>query len=252
MRMIRIFLWTAPLVLFVAGCAPTRPDQRPEMASTHYDLGVAYFDAGNYRGAVPEFAKAVELSPSDPVYRNGLGMALMFSRRLDDAIKAFQEAIEVDPRFSEARNNLASAYMLKGDLEKARTILTEVLNDPFYPTPQFAYFNLAKIHEQQGNVEKAVEEYKNALDIQRDYVDAHNNLGILYLRQGKAALAIAEFNEATRLSPKVAVYHLNSGLAYYQAGKRNEARRALEKAIDLDPTGSAAESARKVLEALKR
>jgi type IV pilus assembly protein PilF len=252
MRTFRVFLRAAPMILLLAGCATPRPPQPLTVAATHYDLGLAYFDAGNYRRAIPELAKAVELNPADPEYRTALGMAFMFNRNLDQAIKTFEEAIAADARFTEAKNNLATAYLLKGDLEKARVLLGDVLNDPFYPTPHFAYFNLAKIYERQGKVEKAIEEYQRALDIQRDYVEARNNLGSLYLQLGKTDLAIAEFTEATRLAPRVPIYHRNLGLAYYQAGKRPEARRAFEKVLELEPSGPSSEYARKALEELKR
>ncbi|MFQ5882492.1 MAG: tetratricopeptide repeat protein [Candidatus Methylomirabilales bacterium] len=252
MRSLWVLLRTAPAFLLLIGCAATRPIQDREMAATHYDLGLAYLNTANFRMAIPELTKAVEMVPSDPVYHNALGIALMADRRLDEAIKAFEEAVRADARFSEAKNNLASVYMLKGNPEKARTILLEVLKDPFYPTPEYAYFNLAKIFEQQGKLDQAIREYRRALDIQPDYVEAHNNLGILYLREGKTNLAIREFTKATHLSPKRAIYHRNLGIAYFQAGKQKEARRAFERVLAMEPDSPSAEDARKMLERLER
>ncbi len=253
MRMVRVFLRTAPMVLLLVACATTpEPKQPPASAVTHYELGRAYFDAGNFRLAIPEFSRAVELNPSDPVYRSDLGLAFMFTRNLDEAIKQFEEAIKLDKRYSPAKNNLASAYMLKGDLERSRVLLTEVLNDPLYPTPQFAYFNLAKIYERQGKIDQAIEHYKLALDVEREYPDAYNNLGFLYLQQGRTDLAISAFSEATRLGPKVPVYYRNLGIAYVEAGKRREARRAFERVLELESTGPSAEYARKALDDLRR
>jgi Flp pilus assembly protein TadD len=222
------------------------------LADTYYELGVAYLDKGSFRAAIPELARAVEINPSDAVFRNALGFALMLDRRLDEAMRELQEAARLDPRFSEAKNNLASIYMLKGDLEKARVTLQEVLKDPFYPTPEFVYFNLARIYEQQGKIPQAIEEYQRALDIRPEYVDAHNNLGILYLHQGKVDLAIKAFREAIRLDPQGAIYRRNLGMAYLQAGNREEARRAFEKALELQPDSPHAENTRKLLEQLKR
>jgi len=267
MRMVQVFLRTAPMALLLVACATTpEPQQPPESAANHYELGRAYFDGGNYRLAIPEFSKAVELRPTDPIYRSDLGMAFMFNRNLDEAIKQFEEAIKLDKRYTAAKNNLASAYMLKGDqerakgdqerakdyLEKARTLLAEVLNDPLYPTPHFAYFNLAKTYERQGKIDQAIENYRLALDVERDYADAYNNLGFLYLQQGRTDLAISAFSEATRLGPKVPVYHRNLGIAYAEAGRRREARRAFERVLELESTGPSAEYARKALDDLTR
>jgi Tfp pilus assembly protein PilF len=179
-------------------------------------------------------------------------MAFMFNRQLDAAISEFQEAIRIDPKFVEAKNNLASAYLLNGDLEMARATLEEVLKDPFYATPQFAYFNLARIFEREGKIDDAIREYRRALDIDRDYVDAHNNLGRLYLQQGKNDLAIEEFTEATRLRPRVALYQRNLGVAYVQAGETKKARMSFQRVLELERDGPSAEYARRMLEELKQ
>lgn len=246
----RLF-WMIPVVLLLVGCA-SKPDIDPRRAAeTHYQLGTAYFNAGDFQRALPEYAKAVELNPSEALYHDAMGTALMFNRHLDAAIAEFQEALRIDPKFTEAKNNLGTAYLLKGDLERARATFNDVLRDPFYATPQFAYFNLAKIYEREGKNDEAIAEYKRALDIDRDYVDAHNSLGILYLRQKRADLAIEEFTEATRLNPKVALYQRNLGVAYVEAGKGQKARRAFERVLELERDGPSATYARKMLEELK-
>jgi tetratricopeptide (TPR) repeat protein len=252
MKNVRLFFRTALIALLLFGCAPKEKEGSVELAAARYQLGIAYFQAGNYRIAAPELAKAAELDPSNAEYRNALGMALMFNRKLDAAIKEFQEAVTIEPRFSEAKNNLASAYIMKGEPNKAKPFLKQVLDDPLYPTPHFAYFNLARIYEREGNIDEAIEQYKLALDIRPEYVDAHYNLGLLYLQQGKTDLAIEEFSEATRLRPKIALYQRSLGVAYVQAGKYPEARRAFEKVLEVEPDSPSAEYARKMLQEFKQ
>ncbi|MFQ5802160.1 MAG: tetratricopeptide repeat protein [Candidatus Methylomirabilales bacterium] len=252
MKILRLFSWMVVLVLFLAGCAKKAEVDPLRSAETHYQLGLAYFNSGNYQLSLPELAKAVELNPSEPLYHDALGMSFMFNRQLDAAISEFQEALRLDPKFVEAKNNLASAYLLKGDLKMARATLEEVLKDPFYATPQFAYFNLARILEREGKIDDAIRDYRRALDLEQNFVDAHNNLGRLYLQQGKVDLAIEEFAEATRLRPRVALYHRNLGVAYVQAGETKKARMSFNRVLDLEREGPSAEYARKMLEELKR
>lgn len=250
MKKVRACFRTALIPLLLVGCAPTERGDPTELAVARYQLGLAYFEGGNYRAAVPELAKAAELDPANAEYQNALGMALMFNRRLDPAIKAFQEAVKIEPKFSSAKNNLASAYVMKGEFDKAMPLLKDVLDDPLYPTPQFAHFNLARIYERQGKIEEAIDEYKLALDIRPDYVDAHYNLGLLYLQQGRTDLAIKKFTEATRLSPDIAVYYRTLGVAYVQAGRPQEARKAFEKVLSMESSGEQAEYAQKMLQEL--
>lgn len=251
MKKLRVFFRAALIPLLLVGCAPQEKEGSAELAAAKYQLGVAYFEAGNYRAAVPELSKAADLDPANAEYRNALGMALLFNRKLDAAIKVFEEAIGVDPKNTEIKNNLASAYIMNGELEKAKPLLKQVLDDPLYPTPQFAYFNLARIYERQGKIDEAIEQYELALDIRPEYVDAHYNLGLLYLQQGRTDRAIEQFSAATRLSPKIAVYQQSLGVAYVQAGKYEEARLAFQRVIAIEPNSPSAEYARRMLQELK-
>jgi Tfp pilus assembly protein PilF len=252
MKKLRVFFRAALIPLLLVGCAPQETGDSGELAAAKYQLGVAYFEAGNYRAAVPELSKAAELAPANVEYRNALGMALLFNRKIDPAIKVFEEAIGVDPKNTEVKNNLASAYIMKGELEKAKPLLKQVLDDPLYPTPQFAYFNLARIYERQGKIDEAIEQYELALDIRPEYVDARYNLGMLYLQQGKTNRAIEQFTAATRLNPKIAVYQQSLGLAYVRAGKYQEARIAFQRVLEIEPNSPSAEYARRMLEELKQ
>jgi len=252
MKKRRAFFCAALIPLLLVGCAPQEKKDSSELAAAKYQLGVAYFEAGNYRAAIPELSKAADLAPANVEYRNALGMALLFGRNLDPAIKVFEEAIGIDPKNTEVKNNLASAYIMKGELEKAKPLLKQVLDDPLYPTPQFAYFNLARIYERQGKIDEAIEQYEQALDIRSDYVDAHYNLGLLYLQEGRTDRAIEQFTAATRLNPKIAVYQQSLGLAYVRAGKNLEARIAFEKVLEIEPNSPSAEYARRMLEELKK
>ena len=53
MKILRLFLWMAVLAVFLVGCAK-KPEVDPRRsAQTHYQLGLAYFNNGNYQLALP-------------------------------------------------------------------------------------------------------------------------------------------------------------------------------------------------------
>jgi tetratricopeptide (TPR) repeat protein len=56
-------------------------------------------------------------------------------------------------------------------------------------------------------MEKAIEEYGEALRLKLDYADAHYNLGNAYYNQGRIEEAIEEYGEALRLKPDYADAH---------------------------------------------
>ena len=64
---------------------------------------------------------------------------------------------------------------------------------------------------------------------------AWNNKGIALYSQGKYNEAIKAYDEAIKLDPKYAMAWNNKGLALNSQGKYNEAIKAYDEAIKLDP-----------------
>jgi Tfp pilus assembly protein PilF len=60
---------------------------------------------------------------------------------------------------------------------------------------------LGLAYARQGKYEQAVKNYKQALSIDPNYLDAHVNLASALTRVGDLAQAIKHYNEALRLSP---------------------------------------------------
>ncbi|MDR7522818.1 MAG: tetratricopeptide repeat protein [Armatimonadota bacterium] len=63
--------------------------------------------------------------------------------------------------------------------------------------------------------------------------------------------AIGRFRQAAAVMPGSASAHLWMGRAAWKAGRLTEARQALERAVELDPTSAAAREARALLERLE-
>jgi tetratricopeptide (TPR) repeat protein len=79
---------------------------------------------------------------------------------------------------------------------------------------------------------EALEHYREALRIDPNLTEAHNNLGILLLQQGFTHQAIQQFEQALALKPDLAA-HTNLAGAYARAGRRTEAAKTARAAIAL-------------------
>jgi tetratricopeptide (TPR) repeat protein len=94
-------------------------------------------------------------------------------------------------------------------------------------------------HYGLGNVffpdrpKEAVAEYREAIRINKDYPEAHNNLGNALAIQGKLDEAIAEYREALRLNKDLFQAHQNLGRALLEKGKLNEAVAETREALRL-------------------
>ncbi len=92
----------------------------------------------------------------------------------------------------------------------------------------------------QGQHEKAIAAYIEALVLNSRFVDAHNALGVSYARLGRYEDAIRSIQTAIALAPKSAYLHNNLGYAYLLQESNGKAESALEEATRLDPSHESA------------
>ncbi|OHC19271.1 MAG: hypothetical protein A3K25_12820 [Planctomycetes bacterium RIFOXYB12_FULL_42_10] len=91
--------------------------------------------------------------------------------------------------------------------------------------------NIAKIHYYLGNVyhkmdktDKAIVEYKQAIEINSKLIAPHYNLGLIYLKKKKTDPAIKEFTKVIILDHDYANAYLNRAKAYELKGDRANAQ----------------------------
>ncbi len=97
------------------------------------------------------------------------------------------------------------------------------------------YFAHAHLLERQGNLDQAVEQYRQALALAPKFASARNRLAITLNKLGQNAQATAEFKLATAETPNDAYLHNNLGFSLYLEGKYEEAIAALDRAIEIKP-----------------
>ncbi|HXN46205.1 MAG TPA: tetratricopeptide repeat protein [Bryobacteraceae bacterium] len=89
-----------------------------------------------------------------------------------------------------------------------------------------------------GDVEGAIGHLRKALEIDPDYMEAHNNLGARYMALHRFEDAAAEFRRATELDPAAEKAFANLAGALLLLGRDAEAEAAARRAVALDGTDS--------------
>jgi tetratricopeptide (TPR) repeat protein len=82
-------------------------------------------------------------------------------------------------------------------------------------------------------------EYKEAVRLDPDDVNAHYTLGILLREQSRFAEAIAEYRHVVRIQPTHANAHYAMGVALRDSGNKREAIREFEEYLRLAPNTAA-------------
>ncbi|MBL8881005.1 MAG: tetratricopeptide repeat protein, partial [Phycisphaerales bacterium] len=97
------------------------------------------------------------------------------------------------------------------------------------------FFAHAHLLERQGAFDRAVEQYRKALELQPDFPTARNRLGITLNKLGRHAEATAEFQEAIRQKPNQSYLHNNLGFSQYLQGNYVQAEQSFIQAVTLQP-----------------
>ena len=86
------------------------------------------------------------------------------------------------------------------------------------------HFRKGFVYQNQGNLDKAVEEYQKALQLNPNYTQVYTNLGAVYLEKQDYDRAIQQFNKVIELNYWDRKAHYNLGLAYLYKGDKKRAQ----------------------------
>jgi tetratricopeptide (TPR) repeat protein len=126
----------------------------PKSVEAHYNLGLAYVQAGETDKALEAFQKAIELRPDLIEAYINMGGVYFQQGKLEESIRANQQALELRPDALQAHSNLAFAYLQKADWEAAIEAAERALEiDPALPV---AYYHLAIANHHLGRDSEAL------------------------------------------------------------------------------------------------
>jgi len=162
------------------------------------------------------------------------------------ALDFYEKALEEDPHELEAAEPLTELYLEEDEWEKAVPLL-EMVIEQYEESPEFGrdeledrYVQLAQVYEDLQQNEKAIEQYWNAFDLDREDVEVLLGLGrLLYeqeqYREANDILERLEDEHETALETNelIDLYH-RAGKTKQHFGDLDEAIDYFERAIDLD------------------
>jgi len=97
------------------------------------------------------------------------------------------------------------------------------------------YFAHGHLLERQGEFERAVVQYRQALELAPNFVSARNRLGITLNKMGQHGQASAEFRRVLETHPHLTYVQNNLGFSYYLEGKYELAEATLRDALSRKP-----------------
>jgi putative PEP-CTERM system TPR-repeat lipoprotein len=205
----------------------------PKLLAGEFALGVTHLRQGDSKKALEIAASLQQKHPKTPFGFVLEGMAHVKEKRYPEAKAAFTKALEVAPGDPIASHGLATLAILDRDTDQARRLLENAIAK--HPKNVQAFRMLTELDLRTGQIQKAEERLKTALDNDRDYHALRLVLGQVYLLQRKWELALKLAQEVSSKATNVAGLHYLEGIAQLQMGRPNLAVVSLSKVTKLAP-----------------
>jgi len=149
----------------------------PSNPTTHNNMGDVYSRHNDLDNAIKEFSKAIEINSNYADAYHNRGSAYQSKGDIENAINDYRKAIEINPNIWQSSQNLAGIYFDKGDYEKSSKYMEAAFSKN--PSISLAY-SLALIYSKMGDVEKARSLLIDILSVDQSNVQASqllNNIG---------------------------------------------------------------------------
>ena len=215
----------------------------------HYNLGIAYLEAGQYNRAVPEFEAAIKLDADFIGAHCALCRAYLEQDELEKASTAVTAALKLDVTHQPALllcDTITQAYYEKGRQHHGAERYSEAVSTfqkalDLGRNSQTSHIENKHIHAHLGAAyiglkayQEAIDALQNAIALDADLVDAHYNLGYAYVEQGHYDQAIPHLERAIAIAPNLKRAHYNLARAYRESGNLEAATHAVTETLRLD------------------
>ncbi len=184
----------------------------------HFNLARLHMGTGAIDSALLSYQTTLQLDPDyTPAYYR-ISQIYQMSGDIDKAIDILQALIKVRPDLTEAQVELKNLTM---EMEQPkvsvqmppRTDKSDKSLDPRY------FYNQAVMLIQKQQYEEAIVDFKRAIQLKPDYLNAIIGLGAMYQNVGEYEAAIEEYKNALIINPEHSGTHNNLAILYYTVKK---------------------------------
>ena len=153
---------------------------------------------------------------------------------LQNTLAEYRESLRFNADRAESHVNLAVLHVNSGDLDKAEEAYLKAIEiDPWFPG---TYVNLADLYRMQGRDAEGERTLREALDLYPDSGDLHHVLGLNLIRLQRPVEALGELKLAAETMPESARYAYVYAVALLDSGEPQQGLKVLEEAHRRHPT----------------
>lgn len=244
------------------------------LANALIPLGERQYRTSDYEGALNTYQRALSLDPDNPVINQRIGYVYTQSGALEAAKKHYEIAIEREHNFAPALAGLGYVYRRFGEqasrkiddslpddvrtqrllerdslLNQSEDFLLQALrlSPKLVDDDGESYWGiLGGLYKRRGQIDQAIEAYKEVTDVTPQSSYGYVNLALLYQKKKDRDLALKTYEKVEQIASKEAHAEAGNFWGYsdlisssFAIGKEQQALDALPIAISIAPIDSA-------------
>lgn len=200
---------------------------QPDLPDAYLLLGRIYGDIGLIEKSDSAYLKLAEINPDYPGVWNNLGNNSFRAQQYSKAITYYRREIDANPAPIPWRG-IGRAYVELGKNDSAIVALEQSIRMDSLYAP--GYFNLALIHDDAGDIEKALAFARKAAEIEPGDYNFKYLMASLLQRAGRSEEALPHLFDVAEHWPWHHASHYNLGQALLRLGYQEQGEAVLDKA----------------------
>ena len=158
---------------------------------------ITWTQVGYWQNSITLFDHTLKVTDNNWLAYTSRGTAYNYLGNYKQAIEDYGRAIEINPRLAEAYYNRGKTYHGLGNYKQAIEDYSRALE--IKPGLAEVFINRGVAYYNLGNYKQAIEDYDRAIEIKPGYLEAYNNRGTAYLTQGNKELGCRDAQKACEL-----------------------------------------------------
>jgi tetratricopeptide (TPR) repeat protein len=200
-------------------------------------LGDFYFASGDLDKAINEYASLYSDHPKDVQVKKNYIQLLILKNRLDEATKLDNELLKSNPRDVEALVFKGQLQLRRNDASGAADSLQSALRND--PENAVAHYQLGLAYAQQQSDDRAESEWREAVRLRPDLIDAQRSIAGLELRRGDVDALLQTAQQIIKAQPYSPDGFLLKGIAHLARQRYADAQQDAEQAAQRAPQSPA-------------
>lgn len=198
-------------------------------AQAYANRGKAKDELNDLKEALTDLNRAIELDPDNRDYYIHRGNTKIKLGDFIGAVNDCNAAIKLEPKDATLYAHRSSVYRKSNQLQKALDDMSVAIK--LNPEYVLYYVHKSSVLDLMGRTNDAILELNKAIKIEPGNIPNYTIRGQYYLKNNQASKAVADFQKAININPQYYVAYKELAIYYDQQNKFNEALQNYDNAI---------------------